>query len=329
MPAVPIPANFQSPILTGKTFGRLHVAWYAGRDPKFAEPLWLCMCQCGRTTTVSGRKIVSGNTKSCGCLRDELKWDVPVRLRSVRYSVWQKIKDRCLNPKDISYPNYGGRGITICQRWRESYDEFCNDMEPRPSMKYSIDRVDNDDGYHCGKCDECKQNGWPANCRWATRLEQNRNTRKVRWLHIGEECKRFVEWLEHYGVERQTFKERIKRGWTMMEAIGAAAPPMDTKGHRSEFVCINGRTLRISQWRRRFNVTKNAFNGRIAKGFTLKQALGIEPPPTGKWRHSFIEIDGVKMKPRQWATKLNVNYRTYRSRIARGISPQAALGVKN
>jgi hypothetical protein len=92
------------------------------------------------------------------------------------YRTWVNIRQRCFNPNTIGWPNYGGRGITVCQRWRESYADFRRDMGPRPSGM-SIDRIDNDGHYSCGKCEECHANGWPMNCRWATKSQQNQNRR--------------------------------------------------------------------------------------------------------------------------------------------------------
>lgn len=82
---------------------------------------------------------------------------------------------RCENENNSAYHRYGGRGIHICAGWRKSVDAFLADMGPKPTPDHSLDRKDNDGGYWCGKCDECTENGWPTNCRWATDAEQQAN----------------------------------------------------------------------------------------------------------------------------------------------------------
>jgi hypothetical protein len=93
------------------------------------------------------------------------------------HASWRHMKHRCLNPNSADWDDYGGRGITICPRWQDSFKAFQEDMGPRPEGT-SIDRIDGDGNYSCGKCDDCSANGWRANCRWATDSQQNRNRRK-------------------------------------------------------------------------------------------------------------------------------------------------------
>lgn len=156
--------------LTGQTFGRLTAQWPVGRR-RNNDVQWLCPCSCGKFRVNSGSDLRSGNSKSCGCLRKELlgirkyKHGCTVaRMRTREYNSWVAMKSRCSNPNRPCYEDYGGRGIKICERWH-SFENFLADMGPRPKGT-SIDRIDNDMGY------------FPSNCRWATRLEQNRNQRK-------------------------------------------------------------------------------------------------------------------------------------------------------
>lgn len=91
------------------------------------------------------------------------------------YQTWQHLRDRCLNKNNKGYIRYGGRGIRVCQRWNEKFSNFYEDMGPKPSPSHSIDRIDNDKNYSCGKCDHCKALGWKANCRWADDETQRLN----------------------------------------------------------------------------------------------------------------------------------------------------------
>jgi len=159
--------------LKGKRFGRLVVIRY--EKMKNGNSCWRCLCDCGRKISVQGRSLGAGNTRSCGCLASELSSARVLRkppgllhggTYTPEYRVWAHMKQRCTNSKLKEWKNYGGRGIRVCVRWRESFAAFLSDIGPRPAGK-SIDRYPNNDG-----------NYEPGNCRWATPLEQGRNKRQ-------------------------------------------------------------------------------------------------------------------------------------------------------
>lgn len=169
--------------LSGKVFGRLTVLSYAGGIGKSNASMWRCRCECGAVKVIRSSCLCSGNTQSCGCYAEEvLRERTPPNLThgyfgTRMYGIWAGIVSRCTNHKHRQFHNYGGRGIKICQRWRNSPVAFIEDMSPRTSPNHSIDREDNDAHYSCGKCEECHANGWTANCRWATYDEQAQNRR--------------------------------------------------------------------------------------------------------------------------------------------------------
>lgn len=130
--------------------------------------MWCCRCDCGTERTVSGKDLRYGKSRSCDCLKLEQAAERLIIHRLAyhpQFHAWQQMRERCRNPRDPAYRNYGGRGITVCDRW-QNFTNFLTDMGARPSPIHSLDRIDNNGNYE------------PGNCRWATRSQQNRNTRR-------------------------------------------------------------------------------------------------------------------------------------------------------
>jgi hypothetical protein len=158
--------------LAGERFGRWIVLRWAGKD-KHRNALWLCRCDCGKERVVTSNSLRTGHTKSCGCLSREIaaqrqhKHGHARRNETPEYRTWKAMLTRCCNPHAPNYPDYGGRGITVCDRCRDSFGSFLEDMgeKPEPKHLYSIDRINNEAHYE------------PGNCRWATWSEQMRNRR--------------------------------------------------------------------------------------------------------------------------------------------------------
>lgn len=155
--------------LTNQTFSRLTVIEQSGPLYRCRQRSWLCKCECGKTKIIAEPSLKKGLTKSCGCLAKEHGHNMTKhgRTRTSEWFSWQSMKARCLNPNHIKFKNWGGRGIKVCDRWINSFENFFKDMGPRPSLKYSIDRFPDNDG-----------NYEPSNCRWATMKQQNNNTRR-------------------------------------------------------------------------------------------------------------------------------------------------------
>lgn len=178
---------------------------------------WECKCECGVVRPVLSSSLISGKSKSCGCLNKEkaserltLRMKTHGLSRTAAYASWSSMVKRCTNKKNNEWENYGGRGIGICDRWKNSFENFLEDMgNPPPGM--SIDRINNDLGYS------------KENCRWATRTEQNRNKRSCRQISFNGETKGFGEWAEHYCIDRRKLYSRvINCGWSFDKAVSTA-----------------------------------------------------------------------------------------------------------
>ena len=153
--------------LEGKTFGSISVLSVSRKDFHGAY-WWNCKCVCGKLIEVRGDRLTRGNTKSCGCVgrQNQIKAVTHHGMRtSAEYVAWTAMKARCQNLQNVNWENYGGRGIKVCERWLESFENFFADMGKRPSPAHSLDRKNNDGNYE------------PDNCRWATKKEQRLNQR--------------------------------------------------------------------------------------------------------------------------------------------------------
>lgn len=160
--------------LTGRRFGRLTAVERVGSSPE-GSATWLCKCDCGKDTIVPSIFLSNGHTKSCGCLKQEVLKRNSRRKHGLGGSsinrVWNDMKKRCFNQNCKAYINYGGRGITVCQEWQDSFEAFYDHVSQLPHFGeagYSLDRINNDGNYE------------PGNVRWATRKDQNNNRRTVR-----------------------------------------------------------------------------------------------------------------------------------------------------
>lgn len=204
----------RNPLPLGTRFTRLTVVGACderrryGKSTEFWYPV---RCDCGVKLEVRRNSLTGGNTRSCGCIKKEL--DKTRRkpthgcAGTTTYRRWLGMRRRCNYPTDISYPNYGGRGIKVCERWNISFENFLVDMGECPDG-YSLDRIDNDKDYG------------PGNCRWATRVEQNSNQKRNRRVVLNGETMVLQHAAKRLGIHTSLVYDRVRRrGETHQEAL--------------------------------------------------------------------------------------------------------------
>lgn len=193
--------------LEGQRFGRLVAVEQCGKD-RHNRFIWRCLCDCGTLVNISGFNIKNGNTQSCGCLKIEaIKKSRTTHGNTVggvfttEYRIWAGMVSRCHNKKDKSYGRYGKKGISVCLRWRSSFEEFLSDVGKRPTTKHSLDRYPNYSGDY-----------EPGNVRWATSKEQARNTSRNRFIVFRGRRMTLAEAAEIAGVNYRAALYRISKG---------------------------------------------------------------------------------------------------------------------
>lgn len=200
--------------LSGKCFGRLTALKLDRRDEK-SNSYWLCKCECGKEVVVLIGSLTSGNTKSCGCYREEQSNKALIERSTTHgetgtrlYNIWRTMKARCGNPKFIGYEYYGGKGITVCDEWSNSYEVFRDwSLNNGYGEHLTIDRKDNDLGY------------MPVNCRWATYQQQAKNRTNSTLITYKGITKNLTEWANILDVNDTTLGERIRMDWSIKETF--------------------------------------------------------------------------------------------------------------
>lgn len=201
--------------LTGQRFGRLTVIRRG--ENKGVKLAWECVCDCGNTKTIESFQLRRGLVVSCRCFHSEMtstRSTIHGDVHSPLYNIWHAMRSRCYNTKTKNFHRYGGRGIKVCERWRSSYENFRDDMGPRPPDKhpsgkpiYSLERIDNNGDYE------------PKNCRWATGGDQTRNSTHARILTHNGKRQCLKDWAREVGITENALYYRLKRGWTLQAAL--------------------------------------------------------------------------------------------------------------
>jgi hypothetical protein len=239
--------------LTGQKFDRLTVL---GQNPVRSlsgSVRWDCICDCGIKSTVRGSELVNGNISSCGCLQKETATTHGMSYVP-EYGLWNNMIQRCTNPESSNYSDYGGRGITVCERWLNSVGDFINDMGPRPSLDHTLDRRENDKGYY------------KENCRWATRVEQNNNRRNNVFYEYKGQKYTIPQLAElpvviEKGISVTTLAARITRSkYSVEEALSK-----EVKIYSIPTYTHNGVTKTICEWAKEYKIDYHKFYRRLLR----------------------------------------------------------------
>lgn len=198
--------------ITGYRFGKLTAIEVTGSHRK--GRIWRCVCDCGEETFVPTGRLKNGWTKSCGCAKVEHGVKLGkasathgLSHRVSEYNIWAGMKARCYNRRSASWKRYGGRGIAVCDSWRDSFDAFLADMGRRPGPNYSLDRIDVNKDYG------------PDNCRWATQSQQQNNRRDNILIKAFGESLTPSQWEGKFGVTASTIRNRLDAGWSPEDAV--------------------------------------------------------------------------------------------------------------
>lgn len=184
------------------------------------------------------------------------------------YEAWCGIVGRCTGNKGLDKKNYSGRGICVCIGLRD-YTAFLAIIGLKPSPSTSVDRIDNDGHYSCGTCPQCEENWWSRNIRWATRKQQNANTRQRRELVLGTRRMSVTEWSEELGWHVQTLLDRLRNGWSVEDTL--TIPPVLEK------VLFHGDLLTWPEVERKTGVSCKTLKHRVSRGFSLEEAAALRP----------------------------------------------------
>lgn len=193
----------------GDRFGRLILESLVTPSNYRIRRKWSCVCDCGSRKVVSESRLIHSGVVSCGCYRYEIARSGRAKGNSGHkdYKIWDGMISRCTDINSTSAAYYYFKGIRVCDRWQENFQNFLEDMGERPSMLHSLDRIDNN-GDYC-----------PENCRWATNKQQKRNTSANRLITYKDETLCMSEWAERVGLSYGVIQSRLRLGWSIDKTL--------------------------------------------------------------------------------------------------------------
>lgn len=244
--------------LTGQKFGKL-TAIKRVEDRIYSSgkhsSMWLCDCDCGNTKIVSRSALTKGETKSCGCLKGESHNMSDSRI----YEIWRGMIRRCEDDKRKDYIIYGGRGISVCDEWKNSFNKFYNwSINNGYNDSLTIERNDVNGNYE------------PSNCRWATKEEQANNRRDNQFLTYDGKTQTISQWAKELNVNESTLRNRMQRGWSDEEIILKSI-------QSTHYITFNNETKSLRQWAIDTGISYSTLQSRLYKfHWDIEKALTMK-----------------------------------------------------
>lgn len=257
--------------LSGQQFGRLTVEEKVPREAGQTNARWRCVCDCGGVVIRSSNTLRRGTATSCGCLKKELISALKTThgharkgAKSSSYTVWKDMIKRCQNQNHKHYHRYGGRGISVCDRWL-SFAAFLSDMGERPSKELTLDRID------------CNGNYEPANCRWATWEQQQNNRSSNRLITRSGKTQTISQWAKEAGLNPRTLGTRLNKGVDPDSELFLSAALDD-----SRMVEYQGRSQTATAWAKELGINSSTFRKRLDRGWTVERAIQQSVTPCAR-----------------------------------------------
>lgn len=273
--------------LVGQRFGRLVVLSKA-EENSHGRTRFNCQCDCGNAKIAIGSLLNNGGVRSCGCLVSDAIREANTTHGHAKngnisptFRTWCSVIQRCTDKNGTGYKKYGAKGITVCDRWLNSFESFLADMGERPSSKYSIDRIDPRQGYY------------PENCRWATMKEQQNNRTNNRLITVDGQTKTLMQWSECLGMNHTSIIGRINRGMNLKDAV--------TKQRMREKVGpimldVSGELISIMDLSRKTGIQKATLLHRIFKiGMSPSEAISVPVRPWGSKKSTAVKRTDVEV----------------------------------
>lgn len=188
------------------------------------------------------------------------------RTGTPEYITWGNMIQRCTNPKNTYYCNYGGRGIEVCESWL-SFINFYRDMGDKPTPEHTLDRIDNNGPYSL------------ENCRWSSREQQDTNKRSNVWITHDGRTMTLTQWANETGIHYVTITARLSRGWSIAEALTLPTKYEGKTRQGSTLLVVKGVAKAVSQWAKLTGISEKTIRKRLRTGWSLEDALSIPPRP--------------------------------------------------
>lgn len=302
-------------IKTGDRFGKLTVMKEV--EPNITpcgtvQRKFLCMCECGNEIVRNMQTLIKGAKTSCGCDHTPyIQKYFNKESKSFLYSTWSGMRQRCNNPKNSSYKNYGGRGVSVCKEWNDDFFAFEKWAKQNGAKEeLQIDRIDVNGNYE------------PSNCRWVDAITQANNKRSNRFIEYNGKTHTVMGWSRITGIQECVIRSRIdKYGCTIGQALGYE----NYGGTPAHILEYNGESHNIAEWSKITGINSGTISSRLRYGYSIGQALGYEcykrkNPP------KYITYNGQTHNLSQWELITGVNHKVISSRLAKGLTVEQALG---